>query len=165
MSMTAIDDSVIELAASVLRLLGRRGLSLAVAESLTGGELAATLVSVPGASDVFQGGIVSYTAEVKASVLGVSRDLLAARGTVHPDVAEQMAEGACRVLGTDVALATTGVAGPGPSESHPAGTVYVALRIGARSTSRGCSFDGDRAGIRAQAVRAALNLLMEELGE
>lgn len=145
-------------AAGLVDALRAAGLTVGCAESLTGGLLAATIVSVPGASAVLRGGVVAYAADVKASVLGVDTGLLAAHGTVHPDVALQMATGARRVLGCDLALATTGVAGPGPSEGHPAGTVYVACVSGTEQAVRSLLLDGDRAEIRRRSVAAAVEL-------
>ena len=110
-----------------VRLLRERGETIATAESLTGGLLCAALVDVPGASDVVVGGLVAYATQVKTDVLGVDADLVAARGTVDPGVAVEMAASVARVLGSDWGVSTTGVAGPGPSEGKPAGTVYVAL--------------------------------------
>jgi nicotinamide-nucleotide amidase len=106
-------------AADVLALLRERGLTLAVAESLTGGALCDAFVSVPGASAVLRGAVVAYATPVKASVLGVDAALLEREGPVHPDVARAMADGVRRVLAVDgrpadVGVATTGVAGPEP---------------------------------------------------
>lgn len=166
MVMTAIDERSVALAARALDALRERGLTLAVAESLTGGELAATLVSVPGASDVFRGGVVSYAVDIKSGVLGVSEQLLRDHGAVYPQVASQMAGGVRRLLRSDVALSTTGVAGPGPSEGHPAGTVFVGFAgfvAPGESAARELALAGDRSAIRAATVERALMLLLEEL--
>ena len=103
-------------ATQVLADLALRGETIACAESLTGGSLMARLVDVPGASRVLRGGVVAYAHDVKAVLLGVPATLLATRGAVDPDVAIAMAAGACRVFDTDWGVATTGVAGPDPSE-------------------------------------------------
>lgn len=145
-------------AAALVSALSREGLTLGCAESLTGGLLAATIVSVPGASQVLRGGVVAYAAEVKESLLGVDGGLLAAHGTVYPDVALQMAAGARRLLGCDLAIATTGVAGPGPSEGHPAGTVHVACVSASMQEVRSLHLDGDRPEIRRQTVAEAVDL-------
>ncbi len=109
-------------------LLKERGLTLGVAESCTGGLMAKRLTDVPGASQVFKGGIVSYTNEVKAGVLGVPRELLDQYGAVSAQVAQAMAEGARRVLGCDIALSSTGVAGPDRDENgNEVGTMFVAI--------------------------------------
>src|SRR5699024_6133089 len=137
------------------------GLTLAVAESLTGGLLGAELVAVPGASAVFRGGALTYATDSKARVLGVDAGLLAAHGPVHPQVAVQMADGARSLFGADLALATTGVAGPGPADGYPAGTVYVAC-TGAGRDPRACGYRivGTRPLVRAAAVQLALALLL-----
>src|SRR5204862_6882119 len=110
----------------VLSLCRAKGLSLATAESETGGMVATRLTSVPGASDVFAGGIVAYANEVKQAALGVPEKLLAARGSVSAEVAEAMAQGARERLGADVAVAVTGIAGPGGgSAEKPVGLVYL----------------------------------------
>lgn len=147
--------------AGLLGGLAARGWSLGTAESLTGGLLAATIVDVPGASSVFTGAVIAYSATVKVDVLGVPADLLARVGTVDEAVARHMAEGARRVLGVDVALATTGVAGPGPSEGHPAGTVWIACATLSGVDARLLALTGERAGVRAAAVAAAVDLAHE----
>src|SRR5688572_16713046 len=114
-------------AAEVVAALQARGETLAVAESLTGGLLAATLVDVPGASRVFRGGFVAYATELKATLAGVSPELLAEHGPVHPDVAVQLAAGARSRCAADWGLGTTGVAGPDPQDGVPVGTVFVAV--------------------------------------
>ena len=145
----------------LLGLLAESGLTLGTAESLTGGLLAATLVEVPGASRVFVGSVVAYDPEVKTSVLGVDPDLVARVGTVDEQVAVQMARGARRVLGSDLALATTGVAGPGPSEGHPAGTVWLACAWAGGVMTRRLALTGERADVRAASVAAAIGLAHE----
>jgi nicotinamide-nucleotide amidase len=115
------------LAAEVLRLLEARGETLAVAESLTGGLVAAEVTAVPGASRVFRGSVTAYATELKHEVLGVDGTLLAERGAVDADVALQMAAGVRAVLGADWGIATTGVAGPDPQDGHAVGTVFVAV--------------------------------------
>lgn len=152
-------------AADVIGALTAYGLTIGTAESLTGGLLAATLTDVPGASATFVGSVVSYATRVKAEVLGVDAALLAERGAVDPDVARQMAGGVCRVLGTDIGVATTGVAGPDPQDGQPVGTVHVAVAgPGAGAlTVRSLVLDGDRAAIRAATVEAALDLVRSVL--
>ncbi|MFG2652417.1 CinA family protein [Streptomyces sp. NPDC048436] len=115
------------LAVEVLRLLEARGETLAVAESLTGGLVAAEVTAVPGASRVFRGSVTAYATELKHEVLGVDGTLLAERGAVDPDVALQMAAGVRAVLGADWGIATTGVAGPDPQDGQAVGTVFVAV--------------------------------------
>jgi len=112
----------------VLDAARERGLSLGTAESCTGGLIAKRLTDIPGSASVFKGGIVCYHCEVKAGVLGVSQALLDEKGAVCPEVAQEMAQGARKVLGCDLAVAVTGVAGPDPDErGNPVGLVYTAL--------------------------------------
>jgi nicotinamide-nucleotide amidase len=118
-----------ELAAEILGLLAQSGQTLAVAESLTGGLVAAALTDVPGSSVAFRGGIVAYATELKAELLGVDAAMLAAHGPVYPAVAAAMAAGVRDRLGATVGAATTGVAGPGPQDGQPAGTVHIAVSI------------------------------------
>ena len=139
------------------------GITLATAESLTGGDLAGTICTVSGASAYFMGGVVSYASSVKASVLGVSETLLAQAGSVDARVAQQMAAGAARVCGASYALSTTGVAGPEPHDGKPVGTVFIGLSSPEGVIAREYSFEGDRAAIRAQSVLSALTLLIESL--
>ncbi|MEW1893560.1 MULTISPECIES: nicotinamide-nucleotide amidohydrolase family protein [unclassified Streptomyces] len=153
-------------AGRVLRLLVERGETLAVAESLTGGLVAAELTSVPGASQAFRGSVTAYATPLKSEVLGVDAGLLAERGAVDADVARQMATGVRRVLGADWGVATTGVAGPEPQDGRPVGTVFVAVS-GPDGTEKvsALRLNGDRADIRKKSVRSALDLLSGELHE
>jgi nicotinamide-nucleotide amidase len=152
-------------ALDVIDALRGTGQTVATAESLTGGLLCATLVDVPGASEVLRGGIVAYLPETKIDVLGVDADLIDRVGTVHDDVAAAMAEGAVRVMGSTWGVATTGVAGPEPSEGKPVGRVHVAVAGPDGVATRELSLQGDRSLIREQAVDAALSLLIGTLGE
>ncbi|MEU7101618.1 CinA family protein [Streptomyces longwoodensis] len=157
-------------AADVVGLLTVRGQSLAVAESLTGGLVAAEITSVPGASKAFRGSVTAYATELKHAVLGVDADLLAARGAVDPQVAQQMAAGVRAALGADWGIATTGVAGPEPQDGQPVGTVFVAVYgPGAGSAPGGkveaLRLNGDRAEIRRESVRSVLALLLRELAD
>jgi nicotinamide-nucleotide amidase len=151
-------------AAAVLEVLVARGQTLAVAESLTGGLLAATIVDVPGASRVFRGGLIVYATDLKATLAGVPADLLRAHGPVHPDTAAALAEGARTRCGADWGLATTGVAGPDPQDGVPVGTVYVAVSSATSGGVIRLDLAGSRAEIRAGAVAGALDLLTAALG-
>jgi nicotinamide-nucleotide amidase len=151
--------------ARIVAALTRRGLSLAVAESLTGGLLVSAIVDTPGASAVLRGGVVAYDTRAKASVLGVDADLLARVGAVDPDVALEMAEGVRRVfaLGSspaDIGIATTGVAGPEPQDGHPVGTVFVAWVVGDRREVRRLELSGERSQIRSDVVSESLRELV-----
>ncbi len=150
-------------AAKALGLLEAREWKLALAESLTGGLLADAFVQVPGASKALRGSVVAYATDVKHSVLGVEEDLLAQVGPVNPEVALAMAVGAANQLGADVALATTGVAGPDEQDGNPVGTVFIALVTPIGSDVRALQLSGDRASIRNQAVEEAVSMLEEFL--
>jgi nicotinamide-nucleotide amidase len=154
--------------ADLLDALAGRGQTLAVAESLTGGLLSATIVDVPGASRVFRGGLIVYATDLKASLAGVPRDLLAARGPVDPDVAAALAHGARNRCAADWGLATTGVAGPGPEDGVAAGTVFVAIAgpgRHARANVRELALTGGRPEVRAGAVGSALEMLAAALAK
>jgi nicotinamide-nucleotide amidase len=153
------------LPAGAIDLLVGRGQTVATAESLTGGLVAAALTSVAGSSAVFVGGIVAYATSLKATLLGVPAGLLAEHGPVHQDVAAAMATGVRARLGADYGLATTGVAGPGPAEGKPAGTVFVAVSGPAKTVVSGLSLPGDRAAVRTASVEAVLLLLVSALRE
>jgi nicotinamide-nucleotide amidase len=154
-----------ETAAQAIVLLGARGQTVGTAESLTGGLVAAALTTIPGASAVFRGGIVAYAADVKQSLLAVPPDLLERVGTVHPDVALAMALGVKELLGADVGLATTGVAGPEPADGQPVGTVHIAVAAPSSSMHVPLSLDGTRDRIRQATVNHLLKLLVRVLME
>jgi len=144
----------------VLSLCRARGLTLATAESCTGGMVAARLTSVAGSSDVFVGGVVAYANNVKTRELGVSEELLATHGAVSAEAAEAMARGARERLGADVAVAVTGIAGPGGGTAEkPAGLVHLHAESPDGGLGRELSFPGDRATIRARSAVGALHLV------
>lgn len=147
------------LAGVVLGLLGERGESVAVAESLTGGLLVADLIAVPGASATVRGSVTAYATDIKASMLGVDPELLAAQGAVHPDVAARMAEGVRAAMSGTYGVATTGVAGPNPQDGKPVGTVYIAVAGPEGTIVLSLRFSGSRARIREMTVVRALDLL------
>lgn len=150
------------IAEPVIRRLAARGETLAVAESLTGGLLAATIVEVPGASAVFRGGLVVYATDLKATLAGVPAALLAERGPVDPDVALALAAGARARCGADWGLATTGVAGPAAPDGIPVGTVFVACAgPDGLAEVRVLRLGPDRAAVRRGTVEAALGLVTE----
>lgn len=147
----------------VHRLLAARGATVAVAESLTGGLLGATLTRMPGASATFRGGVFAYATELKATLLGVPAPLLDAEGAVSAQVAAAMAAGVRDRLGATYGAALTGVAGPDPQDGVAPGTVFVAVAGPDEGQVRECGFTGDREEIRRAAVRAALELLRTTL--
>jgi nicotinamide-nucleotide amidase len=152
-----VDDESMEHA--VAKLLAARGLTLAVAESLTGGLVASRLVDVPKASDWFRGGVVSYATDVKFSVLGVPEGPV-----VTAEAAAAMATGVRRLLGADIGLGVTGVAGPDPMEGQPPGTVFLAAAIGdAEPVVRPVTLPGDRERVRQFACISLLDMLRRML--
>jgi nicotinamide-nucleotide amidase len=144
----------------VLDLARARGLTLATAESCTGGLVAARLTAVPGSSDVFRGGVVAYSNDVKERELGVARSILEVHGAVSAETAKAMAEGARVRLGADLAVAVTGVAGPGGGpEKAPVGLVYVHVIGPHGEEARRSGLPGDREMVRGRATAAALHLV------
>ena len=156
-----VDDGTVSAAAT--RVVGKareRGRTIATAESLTGGMIGAAITSVPGSSAVFVGGITSYAVDAKRDVLGVDGQLLSEEGAVDEQVARQMARGARSVLGSDVGVAVTGIAGPGGSEEgKPVGTVWIATSSDCGETARRFLFAGDRSQVRRSTVLAAIEAL------
>ncbi|MGO2540320.1 CinA family protein [Specibacter sp. AOP5-B1-6] len=134
-------------------------ITVATAESLTGGMVAATLIQVPGASGMFQGGVIAYQNELKERLLGVSPALLESRGAVDPEVAAAMALGACSAAGSRVGISTTGVAGPEPHQGKDVGHVYIGVALDGETQSYEYHFGGDREMIRVQATQEAISLL------
>lgn len=147
-----------ELAALVAALRGR-GETVATAESLTGGLVAAALTSVPGSSSVVRGGLVVYATELKTDLAGVDAGLLAEHGPVHPLVAEHLAVGARRGCGANWGIGLTGVAGPDPQNGVEPGVVHLAVSGAGSTTVHTIGVDGNRHQVRSAAVRAAFDLL------
>jgi nicotinamide-nucleotide amidase len=152
-------------AAKVLQALEARGWSLALAESLTGGLLADSFVSVPGASKVLRGSIVAYSTDIKHELLGVDDSLLAEVGAVDPGVAIEMAVGAANRLGAKVGLSATGVAGPDEQDGNPVGTVFIGIVTPNGSDVVPLQLTGTRQEIRTQAASAAVEALLAVLTE
>jgi nicotinamide-nucleotide amidase len=153
-----------ELAEVVLDRMRTLGLTLGVAESCTGGLVGGRLTDVAGSSDVFAGGVIAYDNQVKITALGVLPELLAEHGAVSEPVVRAMAEGAVARLGTDAAIAVTGIAGPGGgSEEKPVGTVWLGVALGDEVETKHSLLFGNRAEIRARAVQLALFLLYRRL--
>nr|WP_144267756.1 CinA family protein [Leifsonia xyli] len=153
----------------MVRTLLERGLTVAVAESLTGGGVTFELTRVPGASAAVIGGVVVYATALKHTLLGVDADLLAAEGPVHPDVARQLAAGVRERLAVDgrpadLGVATTGVAGPDPQGGRAVGTVFVGVSTVRGTRAVELMLDADRAGVRAQTVSRVIEELAAELG-
>ena len=148
----------------VIEKLRERGLLLATAESCTGGLCAKRLTDVPGASQVFCGGVVSYTNDVKMRLLGVKEETLAQFGAVSGETAREMAEGVRKATGADVAVSVTGVAGPSSDEmGNVVGTVFIAFSSEQETVSEKLQLSGDREKIREQSVNAMLWLVMRKI--
>lgn len=165
--MVLIEPQPRDLAARVLDACRRRGLMLATAESCTGGLVAATLTAIPGASDVVDRGFVTYSYPAKTAMLGVPEAMLRDHGAVSEPVARAMAEGARARSAAGIAVAVTGVAGPGASEAKPEGRVHFACALAGTETRHLRRDFGaiGRDAVRAASVAAALALLLETLGE
>jgi PncC family amidohydrolase len=145
-------------------LLRQRGWTLAVAESCTGGLIGHRITAVAGSSDYFSGGVIAYANAVKVSLLGVSWDTLNSFGAVSQETVQEMAEGACRGLGADIAVSVSGIAGPGGgTPDKPVGTVWVGLAAPDGKWARVFHFPGNREENKAAAAEAALALLLDYL--
>jgi PncC family amidohydrolase len=156
----------LSLAEEVGSMLRARGMTVAVAESCTGGRLGDMITSVPGSSDYFLGGVISYSNEAKVSLLGVNAEAIRDDGAVNEAVARQMAEGACRAFGADIGVSTTGIAGPGGgSPSKPVGLVFIALSAGGRTICRRHTFAGTRDDVKSRSSESALALVRDMLAK
>ena len=146
-------------------LLRRKGLTLGMVESATGGLISHLITSVPGSSDYYQGSVTAYSNEIKIKVIGVKATTIETYGAVSPQVAEEMASGGRRVLGVDICLADTGIAGPaGATPGKPVGLFYLGLAHQAGTLTRKHIFAGDREQNKRSAAEAALSWLKEYLG-
>jgi nicotinamide-nucleotide amidase len=161
-----LPDTVLEEAAALLARLQARSLTLAAAESCTGGLIAAALTAIPGSSATLLAGYVTYSNEAKTRMLGVPAELIASVGAVSEAVARCMAEGALRESGADLAVSCTGIAGPGGAvPGKPVGTVFIgAARRGGKTRVEHHVFAGDRAAVREATVREAFRLAVEFSG-
>jgi len=145
-------------------LLRQKGLTLGLVESASGGLLSHRITNVPGSSDYFKGSVTAYSNEVKIKVVGVSEDTINQYGAVSPQVAEEMAQGGREILGADICLADTGIAGPsGATPEKPVGLFYIGLSHGERTYSQKHIFPGDREQNKQSAAEEALGQLKEYL--
>ncbi len=145
-------------------LLRQKGLTLGVVESATGGLISHRITNVAGSSDYYRGSVTAYSNEVKIRVVGVSEDTINQYGAVSPQVAEEMAEGARKLLAADICLADTGIAGPGGATTgKPVGLFYIGLSHREGTYSRKHNFHGDREQNKQSAAEAALSWLKEYL--
>jgi len=159
------DDRLVALAERLYRICLDRGLTIATAESCTGGLVAHAITEIAGSSAYFRGGFVTYADDVKRDELGVAQELLAAHGAVSAQVARAMAEGARARLGADLAVAVTGIAGPGGgSAEKPVGLTYVGVADDAGVDVRRHQWTGDRTANKRDSALAALDLLLQRLG-
>ena len=146
----------------VVELLQKNKLKVTFAESCTGGLLAARLVNVPGASEVFKSSVVTYSNKAKRKLLGVNKCTLKVFGAVSSQTATEMAIGAMRRLRADVSVSITGIAGPGGgTDKKPVGLVYIACNVQGNVTVKECHFTGERLDVRTASVEAALNLMKD----
>jgi PncC family amidohydrolase len=143
------------------KALLENGLTIATAESSTGGLVAAALTGVPGSSEYFLGGVVAYANQAKMDLLGVEPGTLKAHGAVSREVAEQMARGARRLFAADIAVSVTGIAGPGVEGAKPVGLTYIGVSRGEETMVREHHWSGDRAANRLASVEAAIALATE----
>lgn len=148
--------------AQIIDLMRARRLSLAAAESCTGGRIAAAVTAVAGASDVFQGGIVAYHSRIKTELLGVPEEVITKYDVVSEQVASRMVRGACKCLSADIAIASTGYAGPSSANPNiPVGTIWIACGTENEVLTKRLSLQGDRVQNVEKAVEEALGLLEE----
>lgn len=153
-------DEYVTLEMAVVELLKKKGLTISTAESCTGGMTAAKLVNVPGASNVFMEGVVTYSNEAKMRLLGVRQETLETFGAVSRETAQEMAEGGVKMSGSDICVAITGLAGPGGgTDKKPVGLVFMACCLKGRTEIREYHFKGNRDKIREQSMMKALDLV------
>lgn len=146
-----------------IEILKTKNITLGVAESLTGGLLSATIVNISGASQIYKGAIIAYAPEIKTQLLSVDPQVIQTQGTVCSQVAIQMAKGVKQALQADLTISTTGVAGPGPHENKPAGTVYVGISFMNKETSFLFKTNGNRQEIRCKTVEFCIDKALELL--
>lgn len=158
MSHTGTPDGA---AVAAITALNRTGQKLAVAESLTGGTVCAALTGVPGTSEVFVGGIIAYSVELKRSMLGVPQELLDEHGPVDAQVARVMAVGVGQRCGAELGVATTGVAGPSGHGGKPPGMAYIGWSTPKAVGAIECRVDGDRDEVRAVVLEATLQVITQ----
>ncbi|MGB1361487.1 MAG: CinA family protein [Alphaproteobacteria bacterium] len=156
-----MDNDLITLASELNNTLSDKGLVISTAESCTGGLLSGAITEISGSSDVFKQGFITYSNEAKNQYLEVSNETLNEYGAVSSQVAEEMATGLIKVSGADIAIAITGVAGPGESENKQAGLVYIGIATKDKTTSHKNNFTGERADVRNASVNKALTIALE----
>ncbi|MGI6755514.1 MAG: CinA family protein [Atopobiaceae bacterium] len=166
LNSTSLGEKILELATALVHEAAAANLTLSSAESCTGGLVSGAVTAIPGSSAPWRGSVVSYAIPVKHSVLGVSNDILDAPGigAVSSECAAAMCEGAKKVLGSDIAVSITGIAGPGGAEpGKPVGTVWFGITSGEGTHTEMHMFTGDRRSVREQAVACALGLMLSRV--
>ncbi len=159
-------SSDISLEEQLVGMLSHKGLTLSAAESCTGGLFAEMLTAIPGSSSVYKGGVICYSNEVKQNVLGVPEEVLSEHGAVSEQTAELLAEHTNRLLGTDITISITGVAGPSESEGKPVGLVYIGLKHKGKPVEVVCNmYSGNRETIRLRAVKTAYTMIWKLVKE
>lgn len=155
--------SIADVCKELAEILRKESLLMVTAESCTGGSIAAAITDLPGSSEYFAGGFVTYSNEMKTKLLGVPEEVFINHGAVSAECALAMAEGALKVSEADVAVSITGIAGPGGGTAEkPVGLVYMGFAVkGQNATSKKCNFNGDRLSIRKQCVEEALKRITE----
>lgn len=152
-----------ELASSLIKKLEEKNLTIAVAESLTGGLVAASLTEIPGASKVFKGSITAYSDEIKQNILNVKNETISSFTSISEQVALEMAINVRTIMKSDIGISTTGVAGPEKSAGFAPGLVFVAISIGDHNMCQKLEITGDRSKIRNQTVQEILQLTLSRL--
>ena len=154
-----------EAAGKLVKALKERGLTVTAAESCTGGKICDAIVSVPGASEVFKEGFVTYSDRAKINTIGVPKEVIEENGAISPETAEYMARGAALKACAEAAVSVTGNAGPTADEGKPVGLVYIGTYFKGETAARELRFEGDREDIRDRAKLCALKLLLESISE
>jgi PncC family amidohydrolase len=160
-----VDEELLDALKKINSTFRERGLTVSAAESCTGGLISHYLTALPGASDYFRAGVISYSNDVKTSVLGVSPSTISRHGAVSPETAVEMAEGVRSLAGTDFSVSSTGNLGPEVLEGKERGLVYLALSMRGKTTVRKLRLRGERSENREKASLEALRMLVEAAGE
>jgi len=165
-AMCFAEDKMMHLAEEIVALLKKNDLKLTTAESCTGGMIASTLINVPGISDYYEEGYITYANKAKVKLLSVDEKVLCEKGAVSPKVAEMMVRGAAKASGADVAIAVTGIAGPGGgTKEKPVGLVYIGCYLKGQAVVTENHFVGSRLEIRQKTTETALQMMRDCLAE
>ena len=159
-----MENALLSLSSQVGEILTERELTIAAAESCTGGLLSHILTGVSGSSAYFIGGVVAYSNQIKESILGVSNETLEKFGAVSAQTAQEMAQGISQKFNTTIGLSTTGIAGPtGGTPEKPVGLVWIGLHFNDKTFAHECHFEGDRESVKMKTVKALLSTLLDLL--